>query len=302
MLDADPDAVAAMAPPTLADDRHPACLAIHRQVAAWNRDAPVEMFHTACPFASGFRRLDPRYRDWFVFGNGRCDYVLGAAHEIRESTLVMARRLDSLTRDAAFRAMAPAVLSIDAQGVSAEIVEGSDELLHEQIDAVVCEAETIPFYGGDPSFATLLAMMAKRGFLYSGMMPLDEPWAPPCRNPIGLRGRPMPGSIDAIFLRDPGGITGASPERAARYAFVACMIGHPDLAASVLLRTDRCDSEGVIAAFAGELRDAALSMRTGRPPAFGSPRPAPSPLADAAESTASPFERCLDRHGFGALA
>lgn len=303
MLDADPAAVAAMATPILADNRSPACVSLHRQVAAWSSDSRVELFHTACPFAAGFRRLDPRYRDWFVFGNGDCDYVLGAAHAIGESTLVAARRLDSIVTDPTMQAMAPTVLSIDAQGASTEVVDGADALLHEQIDAVVCEAETIPFYGGVPSFSTLLTVMAERRFLFCGMLPLDEPWASPCRNPIGLRGRPLPGSVDAVFLRDPWCIADtASPERAARYAFVACIMGHPDLAASVLLRTAPCQRDGVIANFARDLRESASRMPPVRPPAFGSSCRTPSFQADTHESRTSPFEQCLSRYGFGALA
>lgn len=299
MIDADPSVDGPGEPPVLLDDRHPACAHEHRCMAAWSADADVQVHFTACPFATGTRRLDPRFRDWYVFGNGDVDYVLGAAHEVRRTETMAARRLDSLASGLGPAMARPGILSIDAQGASAEILEGAEALLADSVDAIVCEAETIPFYGGSPSLSLLLPRLADRHFFLSGFVPTGDPWASPCRNPIGLRGRPLLGSVDALFVRDPSSLAdGACPARIARYALVACMVGHPDLALAALMRGQPASGPTPIERFACELREAGSRVPWSMPPAFGTPpsrgAAAPAPRPD----DETPVERCLASHGF----
>ena len=303
LIDADPSASVPGQGAVLLDDRRPACMQQHRCEAAWCDDTNVEVHFTACPYATSTRRLDPRFRDWFVFGNGDVDYLLGPAHEVRRTETVAARRLDSLARELAPGMARPGILSIDAQGASAEIVAGAESLLSDSVDAVVCEAETIPFYGGSPSLALLLPHLADRHFFLSGILPTGDPWASPCRNPIGLRGSPLLGSVDAIFVRDPRSLPAGAPgERVARYAFVACMMGHPDLAAAALLRAESPAGTSSIERFAREFRDAAALAPARYPPAFGSGLRHGRADAAVVRGDASALERCLAEHGFRAAA
>ena len=299
MIDADPSVDGLTEQPVLLDDRHPACAHEHRCMAAWSADADVQVHFTACPFATGTRQLDPRFRDWYVFGNGNVDYVLGAAHEVRRTETMAARRLDSLASGLGPAIARPGILSIDAQGASAEILEGAEALLADSVDAIVCEAETIPFYGGSPSLSLLLPHLAERRFFLSGFVSTGDPWASPCRNPIGLRGRPLLGSVDALFVRDPLSLAdGACPARIARYAFVACMVGHPDLALAALMRWQPASGPTAIERFACELREAATRVHSSMPPTFGT-----SPSRSAAATAHLPdeetlVERCLASYGF----
>jgi len=303
MIDADPAAGVERCVPQLADGRYPDCEARGLCAAAWDSDECVEIHFTECPFASGTRRLDPSFRDWFVFGNGDVDYVLGPAHRTVRSGPVQGRRLDSIASELAGQVAPPSVLSIDAQGASAEILRGAGRLLAESVDAVICEAETIPFYGGAPSLSSILAEMSEAGFRLSGFLPDADPWASPCRNPVGLRGRPLLGSVDAVFIRDPSRIERvADPRRAAAYAFVACAVGHPDLAVSALSRSARQTGSSPPEHFAAALGEAAQAMGKSLPPTFGTRCQGATGVAALADPSESVFERCLAAHGFTELA
>ena len=303
MIDADPAAGVERCVPQLVDGRYPNCKAQGLCAAAWETDARVDIHFTACPFASGTRRLDPRFRDWFVFGNGDLDYVLGPAHHAARSCQVQARRLDSIAAELEGQVAAPAILTIDAKGASAEILRGARRLLAKSVDAVICEAETIPFYGGTPSLSTILADMSDAGFRFSGFLENSDAWASPCRNPVGLRGRPLQGSVDAVFIRDPSDIgIGADPRRAAAYAFVACAVGHPDLAVWALSRSQGQYGRSPVELFASALCESAQAMGKSLPPAFGATCSGTAGVTALADPSESAFERCLATHGFTELA
>ena len=227
------------------------------QTAIWDSDGTIELHHTECAYAASIKKLDTHYSKWFVFGNGNCDYLLGEAHTIRKSEFIQTRSIDSLVKDR--YCGIPEILSIDAQGCSLEILQGAVEALQTNIDAVVCEAELIPFYGGTPSFADILKFMSERRMIFVGFTDEDTQWASPYRVPIGLRSKAMLGSVDAIFLRDP--ITFSDNEKFERissYIWVVCIFGHLDLAVHIIRGTKiqkihECRIENSVICFAREL-------------------------------------------------
>jgi len=303
LVDADESAIRESGAPQLSDTRQPDCEVRQHCFAAWSEDGAVDIHLTACPYASGTKPLDPAFDDWFVFGNGDLDYVLGQAHSVARTRRVKARALDSVAHEWDGDVGAPFILSIDAQGAGHEILSGAGNLLKHHVDAVICELETIPFYGGTPSLALALADLTRQGFLFSHMLPQDEPWASPCRNPIGLRSRPLMGSVDAVFIRDPSSLgAGIGARRAATYALAACIVGHPDLAVAVLSRCAEPGACGAIEGFARALLHAGRRMQPLFPGSFGSTEasmPARNGLPVPEES---PFERCLRQHGFTDLS
>ena len=295
----------------LPDGRNAFCKTEQLRVAVWNEDGDIKLFHTACPFATSARQLAPRFAEWTLFGNGDCDYVLGEAHQIERTEVVRARSLDSIASDRNPSGGMPSILSIDAQGGSLPILLGATALLDEHIDVIVCETELIPFYGGTPGFSGTLELLSAKGFLFSGF--LDEPttWASPCRMPVGIRSRTLRGSLDAMFIRDPRHLPAdLSPERATRFVIAACILGHADLAASVLLRVTEHFPESVdpAMAFARRLREAVLEMPQHFPPTFLEAKLAEKtgrgsrPARNEQVPTHSPFESCLRGAGFTDLA
>lgn len=295
----------------LPDGREAFCRTEQLCVAVWDTDRSIELFHTACPFATSARRLDPKFAGWTLFGNGNCDYVLGEAHQVERIEVVRARSLDSLASERHSVIGMPSILSIDAQGASLPILLGASMVLDQHVDAIICETELIPFYGGTPSFSGTLEMLSAKGFLFSGFIEEATSWASPCRTPVGTRSRTLQGSLDAMFIRDPQQLPESlDPARATRYVIAACLLGHADIAAAALMRVkeDFPESNDPTIVFARQLRDAVLEMPARFPPSFKEARLAKqrderqSPALMERDIIDTPFESCLREAGFTSLA
>ena len=187
-----------------------------------------------CPFASGMRRLDTYFSEWSVFGNGICDYVLSVAHEPAQESILNTTTLDAILADQA-KEQAPSILVLDAQGSSDEIlIDGSAAVLS-HVDALVLEVELIPFFGGTPSFASLLPHLWRKGFVFVNFLEEEETWATPFRLPIGQRCSSLPGARDAVFLRLPDKLKQANDSLSIiKYVTVCAFFGRIDFALAAL--------------------------------------------------------------------
>lgn len=276
------------------------------KAAVWNKSSQQQLNLTACPYAASIKKLDKKFNEWYVFANGNCDYILGEAHALINSESVVTKTLDTIISDSDLPA--PAVLCVDAQGSTLEILQGV-VLNLPLIDAIVCEVELIPFYGENPSFSGVLNLLASKGMIFSGF--IDEPvsWASPVRHPIGCRSKTMLGSADAVFIRNPDEISQHSGHtRVLNYALICCALGHLDLALAALrgfnfpLGVD--DSENPIHEFCSDLSRASQAMPSYFPPSFSEMRIGPEvpPIDQLLLSENTPLENCLRDYRFLHLA
>ena len=225
--------------PMLADGREPLSHTDWHKLAAWENEDNLTIFNTLCPYAAGAKKLLPEFSEWYVFGNGDCDYILGEAHIEMHRSTVKPIILDNLKEINSIKAVKPTIICIDAQGCSLEILKGATQLLDTSVDVVICEVELISFYSNAPSFGDVLTLLSQHGLRFSGFLKEESPWANPVRMPIGLRSKPLMGSADAVFIRDPRRISGSKDFiRLSKYAFSACICGHLDLAIWPLLNLD----------------------------------------------------------------
>jgi hypothetical protein len=216
-------------------------------------NSPAIFRRTSCPFASGLKPFNELFNEWYSFGNGDCDYVLGEAHDLLESEPVDCVTLDSLFQKGSLPSK-PTILSIDAQGLSLEIISGSRDFLTQNVHVIICEAELISFYGGTPSFSHILQLLADWGFLFFGFLPSTTTWASPVRRPVGQRGLTHRGSEDAIFIRDVRQIRDFCIESQAAYSFFCHVFGSVEAGTYIAERLTERQSNDVIQEFVQEVR------------------------------------------------
>jgi hypothetical protein len=259
----------------------------------------------ACPYSSGLIPIDDRFHGWTVFGNGNVDYVLGEAHETRNTIPVPTTTLDALwsRRGTMNLAGDPSLLVIDAQGASARILRGGEQMLLPRVDAIIAESELIPFYGGTPSLCEIVPWLAERGFWFANLLPEDSPWACPVRRPLGQRSGPLRGSVDAVFIRNLATLPTDDPVRVARYAATCALLGQLDLACGACVQAKKALPMG----FAHTLLSAIRASPSIHPPSFAERRSGTVPrLSDDdvrfLENERSPIEDCLRAWGLPALA
>ena len=98
------------------------------------------------------------------------------------------------------KAVAPDILSIDAQGASYDILEGSKECLVRDTIAVSCECEFVPFYKGQKTFGHVSNFMNDHGFIFCCFQNLTK--GSMYRESVGFRGDGFHVYCDALFLKD----------------------------------------------------------------------------------------------------
>ena len=274
--------------------------------AVWRDNAQARLNITACPYAASIKRLDDKYSNWYVFANGDCDYILGEAHTTVTSEEISTQTLDTMVSESDLPT--PSVLCIDAQGSSLEILLGADACLS-QVDAIVCEVELAPFYGGNPSFSEILNLLTSRGMIFSGFIHEPVSWASPVRHPVGFRSKTMLGSADAVFVRNPNEINKDQGfTRVLNYAWVCCALGHLDLALVALQSFDlllkRHVPEDALQSICYDLIRASRVMPIYFPPSFSEIRVGtPSrPINEMLFGEDTPIEVCLRDYQFFTLA
>lgn len=303
MIDGDASAIGS--PVQLLDGRKSNARCVRAAAVVGERIGDTAWRRNACPYSSGLIRLDERFRNWTVFGNGDIDYVLGEAHQVMETVSVPITTLDDLweRRDMFGLRGDPSILVIDAQGASGRILRGSEAKLLAQLDAIVVESELIPFYGGVPSLCEILPLLATHGFWFADFLPEESPWACPVRRPIGQRSGTLRGSVDAVFVRDPATIPEDDVNRIARYATACALLGHIDLSCDACARAKRVLPHG----FARAVQSAIQASPAIYPPSFaehssGTMRIISESQLQFVKADSSAIENCLREWELSALA
>lgn len=291
---------------TLLNGRTVNCFSRQIQSAVWNENSQTTLNVTVCPYAASIKKLDVKYNDWYVFANGDCDYILGEAHTLTNVEFVETKTLEKIISES--NLPIPSVLCIDAQGSSLEILQGAGTYL-DSVDAVICEVEMIPFYGGNPSFSEVLNLLSAKGMIFSGFISEPVSWASPVRHPIGFRSKTMHGSSDAVFIRRPEEINACSDiTRISNYVLVSCSLGHFDLALSVLRKIDfpseSPKSDTVLNKFCSDLKRASEAMPVYFPPSFLEARSKKkiAQIENLLFNEITPLEQCLRQYQFTLLA
>ena len=150
------------------------------------------------PLTSSFRSIDERYAEYSEFAAGQ-DYVLkDSTRRVREEE-VLVDTIDNLTRSETASVPPPDLLLVDTEGMDFDVLEGARESLRNSVVAISVETQLQPVWGKGPLFGDICELLDGLGFdlasihLHNALSPL--------RCPIGLRGRGMQTSCDAIFLR-----------------------------------------------------------------------------------------------------
>lgn len=291
---------------TLLNGRSANCFSRQIKSAVWNENSKTPLNVTVCPYAASVKKLDEKYNDWYVFANGDCDYILGEAHALSNVELVETETLAKIISES--NLPTPSILCIDAQGSSLEILQGAGSYLN-SVDAVICEVELIPFYGGNPSFSEVLNLLSAKGMIFSGFISEPVSWASPVRHPIGFRSKTMLGSADAVFIRSPEQIhVSLDIARTSNYVLVSCSLGHVDLALSALQKID-CPSgssqlDTVLIKFCSDLKRASAAMPVCFPPTFleaRSEKKLPQ-IENLLFEEITPIEQCLRQYQFTVLS
>jgi len=146
------------------------------------------------PSASSMRLLNPEYKSWYM--NTYVDYCLEEATKpVSEEDVEVLSLDEAIIRH---KAMPPDVLSIDAESMSFDILEGAGSSLEKAI-AVICEVEFDEIRLGQKTFFDI-GNLLKDEFVFAGF--IDEGWCySPRRNPLGFRGLALPLMRDVLFLR-----------------------------------------------------------------------------------------------------
>jgi len=287
---------------TLSDDRKPSCSYEIIKSAVWSDENTNTIYGRTCPYASGLRDFNKKYDDWFVYGNGGVDYVLGKAHLSLFREQIKTTTLDSLVKDGLINS--PSILCVDAQGASYNILYGARGAVLNALDVIVVECEMIPFYEEKPSFSSINELLLESGFYLSHIIDEENRWASPVRLPLGVRGNTLMGSIDAVFVRDPSFITSSDILRKIRYLFSLSLAGHLDIGLWPILKDDTSISsliglpcQGPLESYARELVEAYQVSPKVYPNQYGV-TPDLKPDIDSAICTYRNIAKVVSKFGF----
>jgi FkbM family methyltransferase len=191
--------------------------------------------HAASAYASSLLPPDPSLGDAYVSAHWiDHDYVLREALATSRAEAVDAVTLDTFVETSNGSIPPPDLLSLDTQGSELEILSGSPHSLAAAV-AVVTEVEFISLYDGQPLFGDIATFLQGSGFLFCGFgnVLLDGSYH---RAPVGLRGRQIPVTTDAVFLRRPETVTIDADRRLRALAFFSLVNGYLEHAQWALSR------------------------------------------------------------------
>jgi hypothetical protein len=218
----------------------------------WHQSNSVKFFERRCPYTSGIHKFNEKYKDWYFFGNGSCDYLLGQAHKTVRSKLKKAITLDMFVRNHKNK-NSPAILCIDAQGASLQILQGANRFLNESVLGVICEVEFEQFYRNAALFGDVHKHLLRKGFHFVRLIP-ENGWGLPFRSPVGLRSGSLTASADAMFIRIPSYIQKSrNSSIASAYVLLCHMWGIVDLVGPALPFIRRLRYKSPIHEFAADV-------------------------------------------------
>ena len=260
----------------------PACIA--------GTNGPRTFHHSHDPYASSLLQPDPSLGSVYVSAHWLdCDYTVGDALVTTRKEELDGVTLDTLIVDSGGRIPLPDFLSLDTQGSELEILSGSPHATGSAL-AVVCEVEFLPLYRGQPLFGDVSAFMHAAGFVFCGCSAILS--GSYFRAPLGLRGRHIPVTGDALFLRRPETIASYpdASRRLRKLAFLSLIQGHLEhaqWALAALPGTESMDDDPTAwQQFVDEFRIIASSFPALLPETFAQPAVAATGGRDNRQVTA----------------
>jgi hypothetical protein len=148
------------------------------------------------------------------------------------------RTLDDVARDPHHSISPPDFLMVDAEGSDYDVLAGARDSLGARCVAVSVEAQFQPIWCNQRLFGDTCGLLDELGFDLASISPAGG--LSPLRVPVGLRGRALHTSCDAVFLRRTQSLADVMPDEDTRWvqirklAFAALLLGHVDCAINVL--------------------------------------------------------------------
>lgn len=141
---------------------------------------------------------------------------------------VRGRPLDAILAE---RGMEADFLKIDTQGAELQILQGAEDALNTTVIGAVVETWTVPIHAGQGLTHEVMELMYKKGFVLC-QVETAAAWGRKIVECEEVSYRRQIVGLDLLFLRDPLSAHQKfkSPEYAAKYATIAQMYGHYDLA------------------------------------------------------------------------
>lgn len=195
--------------------------------ALWSKETSVDIHIGRIPSTSSVWPPNSTYIQ--NFASAHC--------EPRTTVKVVSVAAQTLDSVAGTLGAKPEFLKIDTQGAEFQILEGAQSVLAESVFGAVIETWTVPVHKGQGLTHDVMALMYEHGF---GMFRVEVGAAWDRRivekHPLS-RHRQIVG-LDLLFFKEPQRILPqlVQPGYAAKYAIVAELYGHYDLAMEVLER------------------------------------------------------------------
>jgi len=145
---------------------------------------------------------------------------------------VKAKPLDQVLEQ---RGLKADFLKIDTQGAELQILQGATRALDASVMGAVVETWTVPVHQGQGLTQDIMSLMHAKGFIVCGFE-VAAAWDRKVVESVPVSHKRQIVGLDILFMKDPAGLQShfASAPNAAKFAVIAQMYGHYDLAVEAL--------------------------------------------------------------------
>ena len=145
---------------------------------------------------------------------------------------VRAKPLDQVLEQ---RGLKADFLKIDTQGAELQILQGAPRALDGTVMGAVVETWTVPVHQGQGLTQDVMSLMHSKGFIVCGFE-VAAAWDRKIVEHLPVSHKRQIVGLDILFMKDPAGLQShfASAPNAAKFAVIAQMYGHYDLAVEAL--------------------------------------------------------------------
>ena len=152
------------------------------------------------PYTNSIYPFNDEYKNHYLFYSDH-DYPLCQTIKTMETRQLNTNYLDDILCDKKINIPHPDFLSMDVQGAEYDILKGANKTLNDSILGILLEAELHPIYKDQKIFGDIVKLLSEYGFMFIRFEDIQE--MSPYRAPIGLRGKGIQFSSDALFLKKP---------------------------------------------------------------------------------------------------
>ncbi len=151
------------------------------------------------PNTSSFLKVNQKFLNFYYPTPHGYDYVVDDSYSLVSECDVNLESLDELCdkNNVPF----PDLLSMDTQGTELDILKGAQTALSNTV-AVVTEVGFVPIYDGQPLFGDIDQYLSNQGFIFCRFYGWQSEMSP-YRGALGVRGKGIMASADALYLKSP---------------------------------------------------------------------------------------------------